>query len=455
MRALARAQGALKFLHRNVDPFLAVGNSVKTALIEGRREDARRLMRDFERFEDFFGPDLDELRRDLVSLTDRSAKEIWSDERANAWFSFALFLVASAVGLGISGVGSGRVVSALRNLLTTTREVEAGRMDVTVPVVTRDEVGELARAFNRMIVEIRQRERIKDTFGKFVDPRIVTRLTRIERRDARAGRAARRDDLLLGYRGLQRPQRAAHRGGDGEPPQRYFTGAGEVIHARHGMIDKYIGDSVMAFWTTPFSTGDEHVADACLAALEQQEALAEFRRRIPEITGLRRDAPRSRCGWASRRARSVVGTLGSPSARSFTVIGDTVNLASRLEGVNKAYGTGILIAEDTFRLAQSAVEAREIDLVLVAGKTEPIRIYELLSPAGQLDATRAALRDRFSEALAAYRRREWDEAMRLFEAAREIVPDDKPSAIFLARIAQLREAALLDTWDGVWRLTSK
>jgi adenylate cyclase len=328
-------------------------------------------------------------------------------------------------------------------------------MDVTVPVLTRDEVGELARAFNRMIEEIRQRERIKDTFGKFVDPRIVTRL--ISAGDGAVEQADRRVATIFfsdiaGFSGLSERLTAAAMV---NLLNAYFTGAGEVIHGRHGIIDKYIGDAVMAFWTTPFSSGDEHAADACLAALEQQEALAEFRKRIPEITGLRRDAPDIAVRMGVATGEVVVGTLGSPRARSFTVIGDTVNLASRLEGVNKAYGTGILIAEDTFRLAQAAVEAREIDFVTVAGKTEPIRIYELLSRAGQLDATRAALRERFAEALGAYRRKDWDEAARLFEAAREIVPDDKPSTVFLDRIATLRGTTLPDAWDGVWRLASK
>src|SRR5690606_32773066 len=126
--------------------------------------------------------------------------------------------------------------------------------------------------------------------------------------------------------------------------------------------------------------------------------------------GLRRNTPELVVRMGIATGEVVVGAIGSPSARSYTVIGDTVNLASRLEGVNKAYGTHAILAEETYRLAQGAIEARELDTVLVAGKSEPIRIYELMAEAGGLEAAQAELRDAFADALAAYRRRDWDAA---------------------------------------------
>jgi adenylate cyclase len=101
----------------------------------------------------------------------------------------------------------------------------------------------------------------------------------------------------------------------------------------------------------------------------------------------------------------VVATISAPEARSFTVIGDTVNLASRLEGANKAYGTGILVDEGTFQLAQNDVEGREIDFLTVLGKSEPVRVYEIIAPAGCLLAAENELRGLFAEGLAAYRAR--------------------------------------------------
>jgi len=236
---------------------------------------------------------------------------------------------------------------------------------------------------------------------------------------------------------------------------RYFTIATETIRDHNGVIDKYIGDSVMAFWAPPFSPGDDHAADSCRAALAQQAALAALRQELPDILGLRRQVPEFTVRMGLATGEVVVGTIGAPTAKSFTVIGDTVNLASRLEGINKVYGTRIIVAEDTFRLAQAAIEAREIDLITVAGKTEPVRIFEVMAEAGALTTEAAALRDRYADALALYRRRDFDAAEAAFKSCLAIVPDDGPAKLFVKRIAALRADPPPADWDGVWRMTEK
>jgi hypothetical protein len=136
-------------------------------------------------------------------------------------------------------------------------------------------------------------------------------------------------------------------------------------------------------------------------------------------------------------------------------MGDTVNLASRLEGANKEYGGRILVSEATVAGASDAVEAREIDQVAVLGQNQPQAVFEIMGRKGELTPAQLELRDRFSEGLACYRRRQWDASRRAFEAALAIVPNDGPSVAFINRLNKLTLDPPGENWDGSWRLEQK
>jgi adenylate cyclase len=449
---LARVEGSFKYLSRSLEEFLTVGDRTMAALADGRREDARTASLDFANFAQAFGPDLSEIRRAVADLTERSTREVLAREELDAYLSFALFLAACGIGLGISAVGSTRVIAGLRQLVASARAIESGGDSQPVVIRSRDEVGELALSFNRMVEELRTRERIKETFGKFLDPRIVTRLIGNGANEAERRNLTVFFSDIKGFTGISEQLTA---GAVVNLLNSYFGAIAAVIHEHHGVIDKYIGDAVMAFWTPPFSAGDSHASDACLAALAQQEAMVALRAQLPEITGMRRNPPKLVIRMGIATGEGVVGTIGSEAARSYTVIGDTVNLASRLESINKLYGTSIILSEETFRLAQQAIEARELDLITVAGKTEPVRIYEVMGRAGELNPEQSELRDRFACGLAAYRRRDWDEAQTHFESCLGTNMEDGPTQLFLERIAQLRNTPPPADWDAIWRLTEK
>jgi adenylate cyclase len=235
----------------------------------------------------------------------------------------------------------------------------------------------------------------------------------------------------------------------------YLTTMSVPIRQHSGIIDKYIGDAIMAFWGPPFSSDEDQSCLACLAALDQMVRLETFRQELSEIMGIRRGLPDISVRIGIATGEVVVGNIGSDVMWSYTVMGDAVNLASRLEGVNKAYGTRMLIDETAAQRTEDMIETREIDTILVVGKTEPQRVFEILGQTGKVDEVVLALRDHFVAGLAAYRRQAWAEAAMAFDACLDLVPDDGPSSVFRSRVAHFMEHPPELGWNGVWLMTEK
>jgi len=230
---------------------------------------------------------------------------------------------------------------------------------------------------------------------------------------------------------------------------RYLTAMTDIILASGGLIDKYEGDAIMAFWGAPLPQ-ENHAARACLAALDNQARLAELRKEFMQM-GL----PPVHARIGINTGEMIIGNMGSSQRFDFTVIGDSVNLASRLEGAGKEYGTRIIISEDTHRQASGYVEVRELDLLRVKGKEMPVRIYELLARKGELDETGQKVRDLFAEGLSHYRQQEWPEAISCFQRILALEPEDGPAKTFVLRCQQFAQSPPPAGWDGVYRLTSK
>ena len=236
---------------------------------------------------------------------------------------------------------------------------------------------------------------------------------------------------------------------------RHFGLQALAVQEHHGVVDKFVGDSVMAFWGPPFVKPEEHATLACRAARAQLAALDVLRRELPDLTGLRRDLPAIDLCIGICTGEVVVGNIGSDNTRSYTVIGDTANLAARLERANRVYGTQILVGETTAQAIGSQFEMREIDTISVKGKTETTRILELMGAAGQLSEDLARLRERYEQARQAYLAQKWDLAEATFRECLQIRPNDGPSRVFLERIQVFRRNSPGKDWNGVWQLVEK
>jgi adenylate cyclase len=229
----------------------------------------------------------------------------------------------------------------------------------------------------------------------------------------------------------------------------YLTPMSNIIQEHGGCLDKYEGDLIMSFFGAPV-TYEDHARRACFAALENQERLQRLRE---EFAQAGRPPLYARIGLASGPVR--VGNMGSEIRFDYTVMGDTANLASRLEGINKLYATSIMVSETTRKAVGDAVVAREVDMVRVKGKAEPVRIYELLAKAGGLDGPWEQVLELYSSALALYRKRDFTNAASGFEEVLKLRPDDGPTLAMLSRCRVYATSPPPGDWAGVHVATEK
>jgi len=397
---------------------------------------------------------LNDVRADMLVLLRTDANLTIGKQDKVMLISVVLTCLAAILGLVFAALVSAGMMRPVRRLLDGARAVEAGDLGLTLVVTSQDEIGHLTAAFNQMVEQLRLKERLRETFGKYVDPRVVEGL--IEG-PALAAEGQRRvmTVLFCDVEGFTSTSEGMTPQGLVKVMNRYFSTMSAPIRRHQGIIDKYIGDAIMAYWGPPFADAAEQTRLACLAALEMLQLVPQLQAELPELLGVR-TLPNSfdiRIGIATGEV--LVGSIGSELMMNYTVMGDTVNLASRLESANKEYGGRILVSEATIAGASAAVDAREIDRLVTRGQTRPQAVFEIMGPKGELTAAQIELRERFGEGLAAYRNQHWQDSRRAFEAALSAVPDDGPSMAFIKRIDRLSVTPPDKGWDGSWRLERK
>ena len=304
--------------------------------------------------------------------------------------------------------------------------------------------GYFASTAYHFVAERRERVMIKAMFSTYVSPSIVDELVANPEKLKLGGE---RRELSVLFSDLEGFTALA----ETRPPEElvgllneYLSSMTEIVLKNQGTLDKFEGDLIMAFWGAPVP-GKDHARKACAAALQMQATLAAIRLEW----GLKK-RPLLSARIGINTGEMVVGNMGSTEKFNYTVIGDSVNLASRLEGANKSYRTGIIISEYTFGLVKDEFLCRKLDIVAVKGRTEPVTIYELRSFRNRKDVQRdLELIDFFEAGLHAYREQRWESASELFEKARSVFPHDYPSEIFLERVRRFRSNPPEQPWKGI------
>jgi len=377
--ALARLDDKIEALQEDRRRYEAVLAKLLAAAEADHQERSAELLAELDDRRDDFDRKVEAARSEMRRLAGAAIIGTRAYQRHVIEISLALLVMAALLGIIVAAAVTLGLVRPVRRLLAGTAAVERGVLDTVVPITSRDEIAQLTRSFNSMVGELRLKAQIREVFGKYVDPRIVAGLLdRPELTDAKGSRRV-MTIFFCDMKGFTEFSEGMTPAALVTVLNRYMTVMSEPVRHNNGIIDKYIGDGIMAFWGPPFTGAEEQGLLACLAALDQLAGLAAFRAELPDLTGLKRGFPEIDLRIGIATGEVVAGSIGSEQTRNYTVIGDAVNLAARLEGANKIYDTRALISEATNQLAADAVETREIDTVRVVGKTEPQRIFELLA----------------------------------------------------------------------------
>ncbi len=371
-------------------------------LVKAETDDARaefdKLLLALDEKQDAIDAEIATMRRRVEKMTGAAVLRADEEERKLLTVNTSLTILAVLLALSFAAIVTRALVRSVRDLVTGAEAIEGGNLDTEVPVTTHDEVGMLTGSFNSMVGGLRMKERIKDTFGKYMDPRIVSNLLDNPEYAEPGGEKREMTVMFIDLKGYTSISEKLAPADLVRMINDFYTHMTGAIADNKGVVDKFIGDAVMAYWGPPFTTEGEHAACACRAALAALDHLKTFREEVRRNLGAHAEGLDIDLRIGISSGEMIVGTLGSEVSRNYTVIGDPVNLGARLEGANKAYGTRVLISEYTRELAGNEIAAREIDLIRVKGKEKPTRIFEVLG-SGQQQVTL----DDFSTALAAYR----------------------------------------------------
>jgi adenylate cyclase len=296
-------------------------------------------------------------------------------------------------------------------------------------------------------IESRAKGQITKLFGQYVPKELVEEMSRDPDRYNLKGESREMSVLFSDIRDFTSISEGLTASALAEMLNFYLSSMTRIVQQRRGTIDKYIGDAIMAFWGAPMADPN-HAQDAVMAALQMQSDLDELNPQI-KLKGW----PEIKIGIGVNSGKMNVGNMGSEFRMAYTVMADAVNLASRLEGLTKEYGLGILVGEDTVAFCPD-IEFMRIDVVRVKGKANPVTIYEPLGPKDQIDIAALKRKQDFEQACAAFQLRDFDLAEDILRKAQKRFPS-KLYMVYLERIAHFRENSPPTDWDGVFTYTTK
>ena len=301
----------------------------------------------------------------------------------------------------------------------------------------------------RMIFEEGEKRKIRKTFSQYLSPGVIALIEKDPQKYIRPGGETKELTVMFSdIRGFTTLSEGLTADELVLLLNEYLGEMTEVIFHNLGTLDKYIGDAIMAFWGSPYPQTD-HAYRSCVCALQMIQALDKL-----NVKWLAEGRKQISIGVGLNTGPVNVGNMGSAKRLAWTVMGDNVNLASRLEGITKEYHSRIVISEGTYRQIADKFVCRDLDKIRVKGKLQPVTIYELLDLAENKEKYEPLLA-RFHHAMEAYHEQNWDEAATRLGDMLTHFPDDGPTQIFLDRVLEFRQNEPEPDWDGVYVMKTK
>ena len=294
-----------------------------------------------------------------------------------------------------------------------------------------------------------QKALIRDAFGQYLSPKVVNILVKDPTRLSLGGERKEMTAFFSDLAGFSTISEMLSPEELVALLNEYLTSMCDIIAEYDGTVDKFEGDAIIAFWGAPLEQAN-HAELGCLATIDMQRFMLGYRKRL-----LATGQPLLNMRVGVNTGAMLVGNLGSRQRMDYTIMGDAVNLAARLEGANKQFNTWSMLSEHTYLQVKGIVEVRELDRIRVMGKREAVTVYELLERKGYLADPQKALFEQYHLGLAAYRKGAFREALGLFERAAALNEQDGPTHTYLQRCEQYLRVPPSANWDGVFELDSK
>ncbi len=383
-------------------------------------------------------------------LEQKAFEEVYNIQRRN------LYILAIALILAIFVIYnfSVTITKPLLNLVNATKEIQKGNFSPNVKPVYRDEVGLLTVSFIEMGRGLEEREKVKNILGNMVDPVVVEEAMKdfesLKRGSERKITAFFSD--VAGFSSISEKLTSVQLA---SLLNEYLGAMTIILKKYNGVLDKYIGDAIVGIFNAPVDIQNPTLM-ACYSSLEMLEKLQELKANWKSQNKYIQEAHEMDIRIGLNTGLAKVGFMGTNALASYTMMGDTVNLAARLEAAGKDYGVNILVSETVYQEVKENIFARKLDLVRVKGKNEPVVLYEIIALNGKETKNRKEAKELYEEGLHLYLKREWQKAISYFENVEKARGEkDKSARLLKERCEEYLKYPPEDSWDGVFTRTHK